>query len=103
MPMAMLQSPKKRIWPLLRPSICSNTRRHAEGETSGNSPSMTSTNANAAQSAPLSKADYFLEGAGAGVLLPFGPRMDLKNSEEGSSTITSFFLLKLALYASRLR
>lgn len=32
------------------------------------------------------------------------PRMALKNSDElGSSTITSLFLLKLALYASKLR
>ena len=91
----MLQSPKKRIWPLLRPSICSNMRRQPEGETSGSSPSITSSSASAFQSVLLSKADYFL--AGAAALLLFDPRMALKKSDEGSSTITSLFLLKLAL------
>jgi hypothetical protein len=44
---------------------------------------------------------YFL--AGAAPLPEPGPRMALKKSDDGSSTITSLFLLKLALYASRLR
>ena len=38
---------------------------------------------------------YFL--AGAAPLPEPGPRMALKNSDDGSSTITSLFLLKLAL------
>ena len=45
--------------------------------------------------------DYLLPGAAAGAALP---RKALKNSLlAGSSTITSPFLLKLALLASRLR
>lgn len=95
-PMAMLQSPKKRIWPLLRPRIFSNTRRQAIGETRGSSPSMISSSAKACQSEPLSKATYFFAGAAA-LLLLFDPRMPLKNSDDGSITITSLFLLKLAL------
>ena len=48
-------------------------------------------------------ADYLRGAAGAVAALP-PLRMALKNSEEdGSTTITSLFLLKLALYASRLR
>lgn len=44
---------------------------------------------------------HFLPAAPA---LEAPPRMALKNSDElGSSTITSLFLLKLALYASKLR
>ena len=97
--MAMLQSPKKRIWPLLKPRICSNMRRHPEGEIRGSSPSITSSSARACQSVLVSKADYFLAGAAgvAALLLLFDPRMALKKSDEGSTTITSLFLLKLAL------
>lgn len=93
--MTMLQRPKKRIWPLLKPSICSNMRRQPEGEIRGSNPSITSSSASAVQSVPRSKVVYFL--AGAAALLLFGPRMALKKSDEGSSTIRSLFLLKLAL------
>jgi hypothetical protein len=94
--MAMLQSPKKRIWPLLKPRICSNIRRQPEGEIRGSSPSITSSSARACQSVLVSKTDYFL--AGAVALLPlFELRMALKKSDDGSTTITSLFLLKLAL------
>ena len=93
----MLLSPKKRIWPSLKTKSCSNMRRHRKGEIKGSSPSITNTSARACQSVLLSKTDYFLVGAAALLLLLFEPRMALKKSDEGSSTITSLFLLKLAL------
>jgi hypothetical protein len=93
----MLLSPKKRIWPSLKARSCSNMRRHREGEIKGRSPSITSTSARACQNVLPSKTDYFLAGAAALLLLLFEPRMALKKSDDGSSTITSFFLLKLAL------
>ena len=97
-PMAILHKPKNRIWPLLRPKICSNMRRQAEGETKGSRPSITSSSASACQSVP-SKVDYFLGGAGAGAALPVlpEPRMARKKSDEGSTTIRSLFLAKLDL------
>ena len=95
--MAILHSPKKRICPLLRARIRSNMRRHPEGEIRGSNPSITSSSASACQSVLVSKADYFFTGAAdAAELLP-DPRMALKKSDEGSTTITSLFLLKLAL------
>lgn len=72
--------------------ICWNMRRQRPGESNGSSPSITSTRASAVQKVSLSKTYFF---AGTGALLP---RKILKNSDEdGSSTITSFFLLKLDL------
>lgn len=92
----MLQSPKNRICPLLRRSICSNMPRQPRGEMNGSSPSITSTNASAAHKLLLSKATYFL--AAGAALLPLPElRIDLKKSEDGSTTITSLFLVKLAL------
>lgn len=91
----MLQSPKKRICPSDILQICSNNRRQPDGDTKGNRPSNTSTSANASQTLLPSTDNYFLR---AGALAPSPePRMALKKSEEGSSTITSLFLLKLAL------
>ena len=45
---------------------------------------------------------FYLRAAGAGATEP-PPRIALKKSEDGSSTITSLFLENVALYASRLR
>ncbi len=88
----MLHSPKKRICPSCNCRICANIRRQAVGDRNGNRPSITRTRARACQNVSLLKP-YFLEGVA--VVLP---RNTLKNSEEeGSSTITSPFLLKLAL------
>ena len=89
----MLHRPKKRIWPLLILRIFSNMRRQPAGEKNGSRPSITSRQAKASQNVLLSKANYFLAGA---VPAP-EPRMALKKSDDGSSTITSLFLLKLAL------
>ena len=95
----MLISPKKRTCPSRNCRICWNMRRQPAGERKGKRPSITRTRATAVQKLSLFKV-YFLAGTGAGPLLP---RSTLKNSDEGSSTITSLFLLKLVLYASRLR
>jgi len=92
----MLQSPKKRICPSLIFRICSNVLRQPPGEMKGSAPSSTSMKASASQTTlPSTMKDYFLPAAGA-VPKP-EPRMALKKSDEGSSTITSLFLLKLAL------
>ena len=73
-------------------------RRHPKGEIRGGSPFINSSSANPCQSVLVSKAAYFFAGtAGATELLLFDPRMALKKSDEGSTTITSLFLLKLAL------
>lgn len=99
----MLHRPKKRNWPSRQRRICANMRRHAAGDSSGSEPSITSTSANAVQNELLSKVvarrTYF-RAAGAARL---GLRIALKKSLDSSSTITSLFLLKLDLYASRLR
>lgn len=97
----MLTRPKNRIWPSCMASRRSKVRRQPRGEMNGNRPSNTSIRAMAAHSRLPSKGYFRPEGAGAGAALP---RKDLKNSlADGSTTITSLFLLKLALYASRLR
>jgi len=87
----MLHRPKKRIWPLLMVRICSNIRRQPPGEKNGSKPSKTSRHARASQSVLLSKL-YFLGAAPVPEL-----RMALKKSDDGSITITSLFLAKLAL------
>jgi len=84
--------PKKRICPSCIRRICANIWRQAVGDKKGKRPSITRTRASASQKVSLSKP-YFL--AGVAALLP---RNTLKNSDDdGSSTITSLFLLKLAL------
>ena len=75
-------------------SMLSNIRRQPEGEKNGNIPSITNRHAKASQMVLPSTAErYFLGGAAPAP----EPRMALKKSDEGSSTITSLFLLKLAL------
>ena len=87
----MLHRPKKRSCPSCICSTCWNIRLQPDGEMKGKSPSMTSTSARASQKVSLSKPYFF-----AGTAAP--PRMALKNSDEdGSTTIRSLFLLKLAL------
>ena len=92
----MLQRPKKRICPSVILHICSNILRHPDGVKKGSKPSKTRTSAKAnPMLLPSTGNVYFLR---AGVLAPSPePRMALKNSDDGSSTITSLFLLKLAL------
>ncbi len=92
-PIDMLQRPKNRSCPSLRCKICSKVRRQPPGEMNGSRPSTTNTRARACQRVSTSKLVYFL---GAAAAAP-EPRMALKKSEEGSSTMTSDFLLKLAL------
>lgn len=94
-PTAIEHSPKNRSCPSRIRISCMKVRRHSVGDKKGNMPSSTSINASASQKTSESKP-YFLP-AGAGVVAP-PPRITLKNSlEEGSSTITSLFLPKLAL------
>jgi len=89
----MLHKPKNRTWPSCNCNNCWNMRRQPAGDRNGNSPSMTSTNASASQNVLPSKPYFFC--AGSGTVLP---RIALKNSEDdGSSTIKSLFLVKLAL------
>lgn len=100
----MLSSPKNLIWPSFSWTICRNIRRQPDGEMNGIRPSMTSTSAQASQKVSLSTRavqNYFFAGLSAPAPLP---RKALKKSDDdGSTTMTSLFLLKLALYASRLR
>ena len=82
---------------MLRPRIFSNMRRQPLGDMRGSSPSITSSRASAFQRMLPSKMIYFLPGAAAVPLLLPEPRMALKKSDDGSTTMTSLFLLKLAL------
>lgn len=93
-PPITLHNPKNRICPSRICTICRNMRFHCAGERNGSIPSMTSTRANASQkTSPESKPYFFADAGGATV-----PRKDRKNSvDDGSSTITSPFLLKLIL------
>lgn len=95
MPKNKQTSPKNRICPSRMRSISENTRRQTPGATNGISPSKMRTNASAGQNRSESAV---VTQRGAAV-----PRMALKNSDDGSSTITSDLPVKLALYASRLR
>ena len=94
-PAAMLHRPKKRIWPSLSLRICSNMPRQPRGENKGSRPSITSIKASACQIVLLSKRRRYFLLAGAEPLPEL--RMALKKSEDGSITITSPFLSKLAL------
>ncbi len=89
----MLLSPKKRIWPSLSDRICSNMRRQPVGEAKGSKPSITSTSASASHRVSALTLYFF----GAAAEPPPEPLMALKKSDDGSITITSLFLLKLAL------
>lgn len=93
----MLHKPKKRSCPSCSSSSRWKVRRQPPGDRNGISPSSTSTKASADQKVSPSKPlqPYFLA---AGTCAPLLPRKDLKNSDPlGSTTITSPFLLKLAL------
>ena len=78
--------------------IWANVRFQPFGDKKGIKPSMINTKASAAHKVSLVKKlleNHFLPAAAAAEP---PPRMALKNSDElGSSTITSLFLLKLAL------
>ena len=90
----MLHIPKKRSCPSCNRNTWANMRRQPAGDSMGKIPSMTRTRARASQKVSPSKV-YFLPGGGVAVALP---RKTLKNSEDdGSTTITSVFLPKLAL------
>ena len=99
----MLHRPKKRNCPSCSVSSFWKVLRQPPGEMNGKRPSSTSTRASADQKISLSTRDapYFFAGAADA---PEPPRYALKNSEPaGSTTSRSPFLLKLDLYASRLR
>ena len=91
----MLLNPRKRICPSLIWMARSNTLRHIGGLKNGKSPSTTNMSANA----PSSKSDdigapaYFLAAALAEG--PASPCMALKNSLDGSTTMTSDLFWKL--------
>ena len=97
----MLDRPMKRICPSLIFVARSNTPRHIGGLRNGSKPSTTSISANAPSSSsmkPGSAKSYFFVFAGAiGALCPMDePRIALKKSLPGSTTITSDLLRKLA-------
>ena len=74
-----------------------NMRRQPAGDAKGISPSITSTRPNAVQSVSESSTPPTQFLAGAGAVAPPLLRMLLKKSLEGSTSITSLFLLKVAL------
>ncbi len=91
----MLARPRKRIWPSLIVMAFWKTRRHVSGLRNGSTPSATSISATALMATsqkPISPNGYFLAGAAA---VAAGPRIALKKSLFGSTTITSLLLLKL--------
>ena len=98
-PISMLDRPRKRIWPSLMRSALLNTSRHVVGLKNGNKPSNTSTSATAPTSTStmasrrraISAAVRRRAARACGV-----PRIALKNSLDGSTTITSERLRKLA-------
>ena len=97
-PRLTLSSPKNLSGPSLSLSNCSKVSRQRAGTSKGNSPSMTSTSASACHNELLSKAGADQRRGGLGWAWPAPePRMARKNSEEGSTTTRSEFLLKLAL------
>ena len=99
----MLDRPMNLICPSLNCVAFSNTARHFGGLMKGSKPSTTSIIAkapsNRSQNVDADNA-YFFEAAEVGAE---PPRIALKNSLLGSTTITSLLLRKLARYASRLR
>ena len=98
----MLQSPMKRICPSLIFVARSNTPRHIDGLRNGRKPSTTSISANAPNISSVkpgaAKSYFFAAGAAwaAGTFdAPEEPRIALKKSLPGSTTITSDLLRKL--------
>ena len=91
-----MKRPKNRIWPSCSRSNCSKRSRQRAGAAMGKSPSSISTRPRAShQESTGTLCPAYLR---AGAAAPPDPRMALKNSEfDGSSTITSPFLAKLAL------
>jgi len=93
----MLVRPRKRIWPSLIWVAFSKTRRQDCGLRNGSKPSATSISAHALKAMsqkPTLPNGYFLDG-GAAAAAP-EPRIALKKSLLGSTTIMSLLLLKLA-------
>ena len=94
----MLPRPMKRICPSLILVARSNTPRHIGGLKKGRNPSITNINANAPNISSVKPgvANGYFFGAGPGALgAPGAPRIALKNSLPGSTTITSDLLRKL--------
>ncbi len=96
----MLLRPRKRSCPSLSCVARSNTRRQMAGLKNGSRPSITSIIAIAAstRSSTSSPRLLYLRGADGAAWAPPDalPRMALKKSLPGSTTITSLLLRKLA-------
>ncbi len=88
-PASRQSRPKKRICPSCSRSTSENTRRQSPGARNGSKPSNTSTMANASQNSSANE-----KATQRGAVLP---RMALKNSDDGSTTITSDLPVKLDL------
>ena len=95
----MLERPMNLICPSLIFVARSNTPRHIGGLRNGSRPSITSINANAPSSnsaKPGAAKAYFFAAVAAGAFeAPEEPRIALKKSLPGSTTITSDLLRKL--------
>ena len=94
----MLDRPMKRICPSLILVARSNTLRHFDGLRKGRNPSITSISAiapnNSSPKPGVANGYFFAAGLGTlGALCV--PRIALKNSLPGSTTITSDLLRKL--------
>jgi len=96
----MLDRPMKRICPSLIFVARSKTLRHIGGLRKGKKPSITSISANAPSSSSVkpgaAKAYFFAAGAIGAFDVLDEPRIALKKSLPGSTTITSDLLRKLA-------
>ena len=107
-PASMLDRPMKRIWPSLILVARSNTLRHIGGLRNGRKPSITNISAKAPNTSSekpgVTNGHFFAAGAAGAALDEIDPpRMALKKSLLGSTTIMSDLLRKLARYASKLR
>ena len=95
----MLERPMNLICPSLIFVARSNTPRHIGGLRNGSRPSITSINANAPSSSSVkpgaAKTYFFAVGAAGAFDAPEEPRIALKKSLPGSTTITSDLLRKL--------
>ena len=101
----MLLSPRKRICPSLIWMARSNTLRHIGGLKNGKRPSITNMSARAlnSKSNDIGPPAYFFAAGLEEDPEPVSPCMALKNSLDGSTTMTSDLFWKLVRYASRLR